>query len=172
MVWLPVFGTFNVGTDVNACDCTWELCGHCKSLHWKSTPGERSLAAPGTHTCISIAPAFSWDAQPAELFPPHFRKWSWKRRGLSSGWSFIRGCDVHLYKSSLLSLFSFLDLHETASSEVTPIFLRIWQMRRYVACQFFFSWRFIHVVFVQVKRGLVFPTLCKVKMAFNGKCGE
>jgi len=28
MVWLPVFGIFNVCTDVDACDCTRGLCGH------------------------------------------------------------------------------------------------------------------------------------------------
>ena len=32
MVWLPVFGIFNVRADVDACDCTWGLYRH-QSLH-------------------------------------------------------------------------------------------------------------------------------------------
>ena len=57
--WLPVSGTFNVCTDVDACDCTQVLYGHCKSLYWKLTLGEKSLAAPGTPTRISIVLGFS-----------------------------------------------------------------------------------------------------------------
>ena len=56
--WLPVSGIFNVCTDVDACDCTQVLYGHCKSLHWKLTLGEKSLAAPGTQTGISIVLGF------------------------------------------------------------------------------------------------------------------
>ena len=38
MVWLPLFGIFNVRTDVEACDCTRGLYGHREeSLHWKVT---------------------------------------------------------------------------------------------------------------------------------------
>ena len=33
-------------------DCTLGLCGHCKSLHWKWTLEEKSLAAPGTRTRV------------------------------------------------------------------------------------------------------------------------
>ena len=57
---LPVFGIFNVCTGVDACDCTWRLYRHHKSLLWNLTLGEKSLAASGTRTCISIAPVFSW----------------------------------------------------------------------------------------------------------------
>ena len=46
MVWLPVFGFFNILTDVGECDCTQGLYGHRKSLYWKLTVGEKSLAAP------------------------------------------------------------------------------------------------------------------------------
>ena len=43
MVWLPVFGGFNACTDVNACDCTWGLYGHCKGVCterwlWENNP--------------------------------------------------------------------------------------------------------------------------------------
>ena len=43
LLWLPVFGIFNVCTDVNACDCTWRLYGHCKrvcteSWLWEKNP--------------------------------------------------------------------------------------------------------------------------------------
>ena len=49
---------FNVRTDVNACDCTWGRGGGGgmntrKSLHWKLTMGEKSLAALGNQTCVS-----------------------------------------------------------------------------------------------------------------------
>ena len=41
-------------------DCTRGLYGHPKeSLHWNLTQGEKSLAAPGTRTRVSIAPGFS-----------------------------------------------------------------------------------------------------------------
>ena len=46
-------------TDVDAYDCTRGLYGHRKSLHWKLTLGEKSLAAAGTRTRISVAPGFS-----------------------------------------------------------------------------------------------------------------
>ena len=32
MVWLTVFGIFNVHTDIDACDCTRRLYGHCKRV--------------------------------------------------------------------------------------------------------------------------------------------
>ena len=32
MAWLPVFETFNVCTDVDACDCTQGLYGHRKRV--------------------------------------------------------------------------------------------------------------------------------------------
>ena len=47
MVWLPVFGIFNMRTDVDTCKCTQGLYR------------EKSLAAPETQTCISTAPGFS-----------------------------------------------------------------------------------------------------------------
>ena len=56
MVWLPVFGICNVRSDVDARDCTRGLCGHGKNPHWKLTLGEKSLAASGTRTCVSIVP--------------------------------------------------------------------------------------------------------------------
>ena len=59
VVWLPVFGIFNVHTDVDVCDCTQALYGHRKSLHWKLTLGKKYLAAPGTQTPISAAPGLS-----------------------------------------------------------------------------------------------------------------
>ena len=68
MVWLSVLGTFNVRTDTDASNCTRGLYGHRKSLHWKLTLGEKSLAAPGTRTRVSIAPGFSV-ARPTELSP-------------------------------------------------------------------------------------------------------
>ena len=38
MVWLPVPGRFIVRTDVNACDCTLGLYGHCQRV-CTETPG-------------------------------------------------------------------------------------------------------------------------------------
>ena len=49
-VWLPVFGIFSMHTDVDACNCTQGLYGHRKTLYWKLTLGEKSLAASGTET--------------------------------------------------------------------------------------------------------------------------
>ena len=42
VVWLPVFGNFNVCTDVDACDCTQGLYGHrkrvCTESDWHKNP--------------------------------------------------------------------------------------------------------------------------------------
>ena len=73
LVWLPVFGIFNMRTDVNTCDCTWGPCGRCKRVCPKSWLGEKFLresalkvdwekkilAAWGNQTHVSIAPVFS-----------------------------------------------------------------------------------------------------------------
>jgi len=59
MVWLSVFGVFNVYTDVDACVCIRWLYGHRKRLCTGSWPGKQSLAAPGTRTRVSIASGFS-----------------------------------------------------------------------------------------------------------------
>ena len=59
MVWLPAFGIFYVRTDVDACDHTWGLHAHRKSLCWKLTLGEKFLAALRTWTCDSVVPVFS-----------------------------------------------------------------------------------------------------------------
>ena len=50
---------FNVRTDVTACSCTQGVYGHCKkSLHWKLTLEEKSLAAPANQTCLSSVPVW------------------------------------------------------------------------------------------------------------------
>ena len=49
----------NVHTDADAVDCTGGLCGHPERVHWKLTLGEKSLAAPGTSTRVSIEPGIS-----------------------------------------------------------------------------------------------------------------
>ena len=59
---------FNVLTDVCACDCTRDCTDTIrKSLHWKLTLGEKSLAA---HRGIeSASAACRYDALPTELHP-------------------------------------------------------------------------------------------------------
>ena len=46
------------------------------SLHWKMTLGEKSLAAPGTRTQVSIASGFSvrHSATPTKLSLPHLQQ--------------------------------------------------------------------------------------------------
>ena len=44
---------FNMRTDVNASDCTQGCMDTHKSLHWKLTLGEKSLAATGNQTRVS-----------------------------------------------------------------------------------------------------------------------
>ena len=65
----PVFGVVSVHTDVNACDSTWRLCKHCKSLCCKLTLGEKSLAtlgkSNGKSTCISIVSSFLVQCSPS-----------------------------------------------------------------------------------------------------------
>ena len=67
-IWLPLFWIYNVRRDVNASDCTGRLYGHRKSLHWKLTQGEKSLAAPGNRTCVSGVPVrccTNWATSPS-----------------------------------------------------------------------------------------------------------
>ena len=42
VVWLPVFGIFNVHTDVDACDCTRGLYGHRERVCTESWPWEKN----------------------------------------------------------------------------------------------------------------------------------
>ena len=50
------YGLFNVRSDVNACDCTRACTDTRKrALHWKLTPGEKSLAAPENQTCVEFS---------------------------------------------------------------------------------------------------------------------
>ena len=55
--WLPVFGILHVCTNVGACDSTWGLYGHRKSVCTGSV-GEKCFAAWGTQPCVSIVPGF------------------------------------------------------------------------------------------------------------------
>ena len=72
MVWLPVFGIFNVHADVDACDCTQGLYGHRKRVCTGNWLGKKSLAAPGMWTCVSIAPGFSVGCSTSWAIPtPH-----------------------------------------------------------------------------------------------------
>ena len=59
MVWLPVFGVFNVCADVDSCNCTWGLYRHCMRVCAGSLLGEKSRAILGTRTHDSIVTGFS-----------------------------------------------------------------------------------------------------------------
>ena len=60
MVWLSVFGIFNVRTDVDACDCTRGCTDTVsESALEVDSGGKNSLAAPGTRTRVSIAPGLT-----------------------------------------------------------------------------------------------------------------
>ena len=63
MVWLPVFGIFNVHTDVDVCDCTRALYGHRKSLRWKLTLGKNLLLHQELKPPSVLHLAFQSDAQ-------------------------------------------------------------------------------------------------------------
>ena len=71
-ILLPVLGICIMCINVDSWDCTRELYGPLKSLHWKLTLGKKkSLAAPGTRTGVSIASwIFSRTLSQIELFPP------------------------------------------------------------------------------------------------------
>ena len=48
MVWLLVFGIFNVHTDVNACDCTWGCTNTVREFELTADHGgEKSILAQG-----------------------------------------------------------------------------------------------------------------------------
>ena len=70
MVWLPMFGIFNVRTDADACDCTRGLYGHRErvctgSWLWEKKP----MPHLGLEPASVLRLAFQSDALPAELFP-------------------------------------------------------------------------------------------------------
>ena len=72
MVWLPVLGIFNVRTDVDACDCTRGLYGHCKTVCtgrclWEKNP----LPHRGLEPASVLRLACRSDALLTELFPLH-----------------------------------------------------------------------------------------------------
>ena len=71
MVCLPVLGIFNVYTGVDACDCTWGLYGHSKSLHWKLTGGKNPLLQQGPESTSVLHLGFQLDTLPTELSLPH-----------------------------------------------------------------------------------------------------
>ena len=62
---LSVFGVVNVHTDVNACDCTWRLCKHCKRVFAESWLWEKNpLPRWGVKLASVLCPAFWSDALP------------------------------------------------------------------------------------------------------------
>ena len=65
MVWLPVFGFFNRGSDVDACNCTQGLYGLLKSALEVDSGRKISCLQP----LSALHLAFQSDAPPAELFP-------------------------------------------------------------------------------------------------------
>ena len=87
---------FNVHTHVNACDCTRGCTDTVReSLHWKSTLGEKSLAAPGNRTCVSgvaVRCSTSWAISPPSVLP-------------------VRAHSNHKYSSCPHSLFPVHDTH-------------------------------------------------------------
>ena len=65
-----MFQIFDVRTDVDACNCTWGLYGHCKSLHGKLTLGENNpLLYRGLGPVLGLHLAFQSDTLPTELSP-------------------------------------------------------------------------------------------------------
>ena len=71
IVWRPVFGIFNVDTDVDAWNCTRGLHGHRKrvctgSRLWEKNP----LWYRGFEPASVLRLAFQSDALPTELSPP------------------------------------------------------------------------------------------------------
>ena len=70
MVWLPMFGIFNVRADADACDCTRGLYGHrervcTESWLWEKKP----LPHLGLEPTSVLRLTFQSDALPTELFP-------------------------------------------------------------------------------------------------------
>ena len=69
MVWLPVFGIFNVSTNVDACDCTRGLYGHRKRVCTESWLWEKN---PLPHRGLELSSLCGWlflpNALPSELF--------------------------------------------------------------------------------------------------------
>ena len=60
MIWLPMFGIFNVRSDADACDCTRGLCGHRKRVRTESWPREKNpLPHPGLEPASVLRLALS-----------------------------------------------------------------------------------------------------------------
>ena len=62
-------GIFNMHTDVNVCNCTWECMDTVESA-LKVNCGRKSLAAPGNSTCIGSVPIRC--STNRATAPPHF----------------------------------------------------------------------------------------------------
>ena len=71
MVWLTVFGIFNVRTDADVCDSTRRLYGHRKRISAGSGIYEKNpLPHLGLEPASVLHLAFRSDAVPTELSPP------------------------------------------------------------------------------------------------------
>ena len=83
------YGILNVCTDINARDCTRGFTDTVEeSLHWKLTPGEKFLAAPGNRTCVGSVPvrcSANWATSPLVTRNWHSHKpLTWNSPGSNS----------------------------------------------------------------------------------------
>ena len=66
MVWLPVFGSFDLYTDEDACHCTWGLHRHSK----RDSRRKKTLPCIGFKPASVLRLAFQSDTLPTELSCP------------------------------------------------------------------------------------------------------
>ena len=71
MVWLPVFGIFNVHTDLDACDCTQVGCTDAlKEFALEGDWEKNPLPHQGLEPMLVLCLAFHLGALPSELSRP------------------------------------------------------------------------------------------------------
>ena len=76
MAWLPVFGIFNVLTDVDACNYTHGLYSYRKRVCAENWLWEKNPLPHLGHKPVSVLHlAFQWDTLATELFPPQIPTW-------------------------------------------------------------------------------------------------
>ena len=105
MVWLPVFGIFNVCTDIGACNSTQRLCGHHKRVCTESWLEKKSLAAPGIQICVSIVPGFSVRHSTSWANPTPFSislslTWPQSQKHLVTSWN-LKHLDTNRFQSDM-----------------------------------------------------------------------
>ena len=114
-----MLGGFNVWIDVDACDCTWRLYKQHKSVCSESWLGEKSLAAQGNWTPVSIAPGCLVRRSTNWAVPP--RRWKFSQTKKSLQLQNICSCWI-AHQQQKLEVYSVINRYLCTYDEI----LKLW----------------------------------------------